>query len=147
MDINNYPNYLIYSDGRVWSKKRNIFLKSSKVGAGYLKVALDKKDKYIHRLVAEHYIPNPDNLNEVDHKNRDKTDNRVENLRWTTRQSNMNNTSIQINNKSGFQWISKSKNGYTFQRSYNKVRIRKYSQDLSKVLCYSFFYLLKLRKF
>ena len=46
---------------------------------------------YVHRLVAETLIPNPNEYTEIDHINRDKTDNRVCNLRWTTRKGNMNN--------------------------------------------------------
>jgi hypothetical protein len=46
---------------------------------------------YVHRLVAETFIPNPYGLLEVDHINRDKTDNQVSNLRWVTRKDNMKN--------------------------------------------------------
>ena len=58
---------------------------------GYLKVNLRQRTlnrKHIHRLVAELFIPNPENKKEVNHKNAIKTDNRVSNLEWCTRQEN-----------------------------------------------------------
>ena len=59
---------------------------------GYLKTDLRKDGKremaFIHRLVALTFIPNPDNLPEVNHKDGDKTNNRVENLEWVTTQQN-----------------------------------------------------------
>lgn len=62
---------------------------------GYLMITLykDKKQKTyrIHRLVAEAFIPNPDNKPEVDHINTIRDDNRVENLRWVTKSENMSN--------------------------------------------------------
>ena len=51
-----------------------------------------RKDLYIHRIVAEHFIPNPQNKNYVNHKNCIRTDNRVENLEWVTSKENYNQT-------------------------------------------------------
>lgn len=45
-------------------------------------------NQYVHRLVAQAFIPNPDNLEQVDHINSDRRDNRVENLRWLSRKEN-----------------------------------------------------------
>lgn len=45
--------------------------------------------KYVHRLIAAAYLPNPDGLPEVDHKNADRKDNRAVNLRWCDRRSNI----------------------------------------------------------
>lgn len=45
---------------------------------------------FIHRLVAEKYIPNPDNKEQINHINGDKTDNRAENLEWVSNQENRN---------------------------------------------------------
>lgn len=78
---------------------------------------MSKQDKYLrirgnelaHRVVAEAFIPNPDNKPCVDHINRDRTDNRVENLRWVTMKENMNNplTRNHINNLLDTVWNRK----------------------------------------
>lgn len=59
---------------------------------GYLYTRVDYKTYTIHRLVAETFIPNPENLPEVDHINRIKTDNRVDNLRWSSVKDNRRNS-------------------------------------------------------
>lgn len=60
-------------------------------GHGYLNITFCGKKYYIHRLVASAFVDNKDNLPEVDHINTLRYDNRVENLRWTTRRGNMAN--------------------------------------------------------
>lgn len=64
-------------------------------GYQYTLVYKDGKQHYlsIHRLVAEAFIPNPDNLSEVNHKDFDKENNYVTNLEWVTREQNMQHTS------------------------------------------------------
>ena len=94
-DIVGYENqYAITEDGKVWSYKTKKFLSPGKHRNGYLQVALwtNNKPKYyfIHRLVAEAFISNPNNLPQVNHKDEDKTNNNVWNLEWCDRRYNMN---------------------------------------------------------
>lgn len=69
-------------------------LKHIKDKDGYLLVCLSKNGSKklfkVHRLVAEAFLDNPNNFPQVNHKNEVKTDNRVENLEWTTREKNIN---------------------------------------------------------
>lgn len=62
---------------------------------GYCYIKLSKHHKYnqylVHRLVAQAFIPNPENKPCIDHINTNRTDNRVENLRWVTQKENVNN--------------------------------------------------------
>ena len=155
MEIQNYPNYLIYEDGKVFSKYTNKYLKACPSGAGYLQVSLTKDKKHkpcsIHRLVAEHYIPNPNNLPSVDHINRIKTDNRVENLRWAdmkTQRENQGPYKHRCDNKSGHKNIcfhKPSEHWYYEKKLTNGIRIRKNFKNKIDAICYKYIINLRLK--
>lgn len=69
--------------------KKGVILKMHKCNSGYLKVTLFGKNYMVHRLVANAFIPNPDNLPCVNHKDENKTNNCVDNLEWCTHQYNV----------------------------------------------------------
>jgi hypothetical protein len=97
------------NEHKVYSKKRGDFIQSSKLmatndnGRGYkqLMIQIGKKRfvRYIHRVVAELFIPNPENLAEVNHIDYDRSNNNASNLEWVTKQENMNHSSFSNSKK------------------------------------------------
>lgn len=86
--IEGYENYSVSTNGKVRNDKTGRVLKIFSDKDEYSRVQLyesgEVKTYTIHRLVAEAFVPNPENKPTVDHINRVRTDNRVENLRWAT---------------------------------------------------------------
>lgn len=94
-DIKGYEGlYGITSCGKVWSYRTKKFLKPYMAGSdcSYQYVHLTKdgttKNFRVHRLVAQAYIPNPNNLPEVNHRDQIKTHNFISNLEWCDRNYN-----------------------------------------------------------
>lgn len=88
--------YFVSNDGEVTNADGLVMKQYIKKGHGtcYKSVSLYKdgtyKTKYVHRLVAEAFIPNQNNLPIINHKDEDGTNNRVENLEWCTHRYNVN---------------------------------------------------------
>jgi len=150
MEIQDYPNYLIYPDGRIWGKKtkgrKEGFMKIRPNHEGYLRLGLSNENGQrkcrLHRLLAEHYIPNPNNYTEVDHIDGDPSNNDLSNLRWCDRSINCQNRRIFKNNKSGFKNISQRENG-SWRVFYQKYKINKCFKTKKEALCYK--YIIQLR--
>jgi hypothetical protein len=106
-DIEEYEGlYQVSTFGRVRSLNRyinNVFypgciLKPQKFRNGYLFVSLQRKTLSIHRLVAKAFIDNPNNKPEINHKDGNKTNNKIENLEWRTRSENLKHLSNILHN-------------------------------------------------
>lgn len=144
-NIEGYTDYMVSNLGRIKSLNYNhtgneIILKSRKNKYGYLQIGLCKDGKQknykIHRLVAQAFIPNPENKKEVDHINTIRDDNRVENLRWSTRAENINNNLSKIKYSNCRLSFKNHKAKSILQLDKNMELIRKWdcSMDIEREL-------------
>lgn len=114
-DIKGYPGYQISNLGRIWSyKQRGRYMIPSPNNRGYMQINLvaangKRKKELVHRLVALHFIDNPDNKPEVNHINHIRYDNRVENLEWVSHSEN-NTLGRKRSYKHSQEWFEKRKN-------------------------------------
>ncbi|MEO6068777.1 MAG: HNH endonuclease [Gemmatimonadales bacterium] len=119
-----YPGYIVTRTGDVYSQKTNRFLILNHHQSGYISVGLSngaKKDFYVHVLVATLFLPSVLHKEYVNHKDRDKKNNRVENLEWVTASENnlhLVETGANTYKRGVIQCCS---NGFELKR-YEKIR-------------------------
>lgn len=99
--IANHELYTIFEDGSVHSGITDIIMEQRINPNGYMIVSLNKNQLSVHRLVAKHFIPNPYDYDCVNHKDGDKTNNKVSNLEWCTHTQNAQHA-LKIGLRKGF---------------------------------------------
>jgi hypothetical protein len=123
--ITTHPNYEVSDAGEVRNCKTGRVLKGILNQAGYLQIILcPGHNQYkIHRLVAMYHLENPENKPQIDHIDRNRSNNSIQNLRWATRSENQLNKDYYTRKKDGLHNILVTPNG-TFSvqiRGYAKV--------------------------
>ena len=115
-EIDGFPNYIIGDHGTVKISATGKTMRCQTDKDGYQVIGLTRSGKQhqrkIHRLVAIHWLPNPDNKPDVDHINNDKTDNTIHSLQWLTREENL------------FKEIGRRDRSYMFIRNGKLVVIK-----------------------
>lgn len=127
--IPGFPGYTITDDGKVISYKMHKpkIMKTWYQHSGYENIKLCKNNItyhfLIHRLVAEAFIPNPTGLKEINHKNNNKQDNRVENLEWCDRRYNLQQSYETMSPVRNFRkCILCDNNNPQFRREFQSIR-------------------------
>ena len=132
---------LVNSFGRsVFIKGKLLKIYDNTLGYKFVSLVMDKHPSpmYVHRLVAQAFIPNPDGLPQVNHKDEDKSNNRVENLEWCTAKYNMNygsrmkktrETKLKTGSYSGLSNKEYQKEYYIKNRDLILSRHKEYNQD------------------
>lgn len=117
-EISNYGNLKRTKNGTTK------LIRPEKLKKGYLRVSIweegTRNRKLIHRLVAEAFIPNPENKSQVDHINNNTSDNRVENLRWVTSKENVQH--------------SVEQNRFVTEKKINSYKSRKLTEEQINIL-------------
>lgn len=136
-----HPDYWVSNLGRVKSYKfgKERILKPLKTrsyfSVRFLKKGVEKT-VLLHRIIAIAFIPNPLNLPCIDHINRIKTDNQLENLRWVTHSENMINKSdrtIHKNiyaNKGGYEVIIRRQNKIVYDKWFKTLEEAQVNRDI-----------------
>ena len=117
-------DYYITRTGEIYNKKWGYRkLKPQPNGKGYLRVHIAGKMYFVHRLVAEMYVPNPENKPQVNHKDGNKLNNNADNLEWVTNQENRNHAIDHGMHHCGedCSWSKLTKQQVDFMRKHTEI--------------------------
>lgn len=128
--IDEFPSYIITSEGEIINNKGiKLNIGKRKTNSGYIQVRLSRKGKYyyryLHRLLASSFIPNPNNYRTVNHKNGDKLDNRLDNLEWASDEQQQRHAFLKSLKSSGNSFTDEQL--YDIYTMFFKKRITPYN--------------------
>jgi len=129
-ELQEYPGYSIGNQGTIIGKYKRALKPRITNGYHYILICVKgekPKNMLLHRLIGLAWIPNPDKKLYIDHINRNRIDNRIENLRWATFMENNNNKGKNKNNTSGQQGLSfcEGRNRWVVHKTLFGVEYRK----------------------
>ena len=132
-DCVGFEDYSVSNYGRVYSKRRRRFLKLCVNSSNYKKCVLKGKNLYVHRLVAQAFLENPDNLEEVNHKDGNKWNNNVNNLEWVSKSENAKHAfDLGLRNISGYTRYKVAQSGHIFSQVDISSIFEMYAEGMSK---------------
>jgi hypothetical protein len=137
--IEKYSNYEVSSGGDVRNKTTGQVLKQGITQRGYHRISFGHKgQETVHRLIALAFLPNPDNLPEVDHIDRNQINNNIDNLRWVTSSENNINRKSSKGEDRNITWCEKFKTyqvhikrnkKYIFSKCYKTLEEARVARD------------------
>ena len=92
---------------------------STSMSHDYVQISLNGRTYRLHRILARHFIPNPNNLPEVDHVDRNPSNNSIDNLRWVSRSENARNRTVTAYGRR--EYLNEAPNDITEIRAFNDV--------------------------
>ena len=137
-------DYEITKSGEIINKHTGRTVKPQLNGKGYGRVAIGKKLYFVHRLVAEKYVPNPDNKLQVNHKDGNKLNNNADNLEWVSNQENRNHALENGLHTTGEKcsWAKLTKAQVKFIREHREIS----SREIARVFNIAYSYVNQIRR-
>lgn len=129
-------NYFVSNMGRLLTTRYKGGYKTKVMtpaldNCGYLRTVVDGKTIKIHRLIAETFIPNPLKKPQVNHINHNRSDNRVENLEWVTRQENIKH--MMNHSRQSRNWGEKSGTHIIKENQVKEILLARKESNLSNL--------------
>ena len=126
-------DYLITEQGEIFNKRNGKKIKPQLNGKGYLRVSIGGKLQFVHRLVAQKYLPNPESKSQVNHKDGNRLNNCVDNLEWVTNQENRTHA---VKNKlhlcgEDCPWSKLTQNDVDFIRSHTEFTAKELAKKFN----------------